>query len=81
MQCLQDLEDIVSVADPESYALVIAGDLNTHLDTLAVPRGSGTPNSRGILLKVIVILSLLHLIHGYSHGQTLYTIQVVTSLL
>ena len=33
---------------------VIAGDFNTHLGTLAGPRGTGSPNQRGLLVKEFV---------------------------
>ena len=35
--------------DLETCAIIIAGDFNAHLGTLAGPRGTGTPNSRGLL--------------------------------
>ena len=35
-------------------ALIIAGDFNAHLGTLVGPRGSGTPNLRGLLLKQLI---------------------------
>ena len=35
-------------------AVVIAGDFNTHLGTLAGPRGTGSPNQRGLLVKEFV---------------------------
>ena len=49
-QCLQDLEELVCMHDLESCAIIIAGDFNAHLGTLAGPRGTGTPNSRGLQL-------------------------------
>ena len=53
-QCLNDLEELVSAADPEKSAIIIADDFNAHLGTLVGPRGSGTPNPRGVLLKKFI---------------------------
>ena len=53
-QCLQDLEELVCMHDLETCAIIIAGDFNAHLGTLAGPRGTGTPNSRGLLLKQLI---------------------------
>ena len=38
VQCLQDLEELVCDIDPNTNALIIAGDFNAHLSTLVVPR-------------------------------------------
>ena len=53
-QCLHNLEEVVNSHLHESTAIVIAGDFNAHLGTLAGPRGSGPPNHRGILLKQFI---------------------------
>ena len=49
-ECIHDLEEVNSV-DYSTTAIVIAGDFNAHLGTLAGPRGSGIPNQRGFVLK------------------------------
>ena len=49
--CICDLEEEINRVDSNTTAVVIAGDFNAHLGTLAGPRGSGTPNSRGFVLK------------------------------
>ena len=52
-QCINDLEEEINSHLSESTAIVIAGDFNAHLGTLAGCRGSGTPNSRGIVFEGI----------------------------
>ena len=53
-QCILDLEAEINSHDNETTAIVIAGDFNAHLGTLAGPRGSGPPNRRGITLKEFI---------------------------
>ena len=50
-QCISDVEENF---DSETTAVVIAGDFNAHLGTLAVPRGHGSPNDRELVLKEFI---------------------------
>ena len=67
VQCLEDLEELVCGFDCAEHALVIGGDFNAHLGTLAGPRGSGTPNQRGLLLKQFIDRNSLFVA---SHSQS-----------
>jgi hypothetical protein len=49
--CIHDLEEEINKVDSSTTAVVIAGDFNAHLETLAGHRGSGTPSLRGFVLK------------------------------
>ena len=53
-QCLHDLEKTVCTHNGTNCAIIIAGDLNAHLGTLAGHRGSGVFNQRGLLLKELI---------------------------
>ena len=53
-QCVHDLEETLNLFDGESTALVIAGDLNAHLGSLAGLKGHGPPNERGLVLKEFI---------------------------
>ena len=54
-ECIHDLEEEINRVDHNTTAIVIAGDFNAHLGTLAGPRGSGPPNQRGFVLKTLLI--------------------------
>ena len=53
-QCVLDLEAVLNMHSDVGSAVVIAGDFNTHTRTLAGPRGTGSPNQRGLLVKEFV---------------------------
>ena len=53
-QCVHDLEETLNLFDGESTALVIAGDFNAHLGSLAGLRGHGPPNEQGLVLKEFI---------------------------
>ena len=52
--CILHVEEDLNSFDGETTAIVIAGDFNAHLDTLAGPRGQGTLNQRGLILKEFI---------------------------
>lgn len=52
--CIHSLEEEINRVDHNTTAVVIAGDFNAHLGTLAGPRGSGSPNQRGFALKEFI---------------------------
>ena len=53
-QCILDLEAELNLHQNESTAIVIAGDFNAHLGTLAGCRGTGPADDRGFLLKELI---------------------------
>ena len=73
--------------DSKNTAMVIAGDFNAHLGTLAGPRGSGPPNQRGFALKDFIdrnelfVASHCSLSHGpsytYHSGRYFSTIDYI----
>ena len=50
-ECIHDLEEEINRIDHSTTAIIIAGDFNAHLGTLAGSRGSGSPNQCGFVLK------------------------------
>ena len=87
MQCTLELEAILNRYSEEGGAVVIAGDFNAHLGTLAGPRGTGPPNQRGFIVKDLIdrnnlfVASRSHSSTGppftYHSGGTLSTIDYI----
>ena len=67
MQCTLELEAILNRYS--EAAVVIAGDFNAHLGTLAGPRGTGPPNQRGFIVKDLIDRNNLF-VASHSHSST-----------
>lgn len=85
--CLIDLEQLV-YESKQLGPTTILGDFNTHLGCLGGPKGSGNPNSQGILLQRhnivesdLFVASLSEMAYGPSHtyqsGDTRITIDYI----
>ena len=72
-KCIHDLEEEINRVGSKNTAMVIAGNFNAHLGTLAGPRGSGPPSQIGFLLKDFIdrnklfVASYCSLSHGPSY--------------
>ena len=61
--------------EAEYAQCLIAGDFNAHLGTLAGPRGTGTPNSRG-LLSLSKFLFIRAEYEAYEYTICIYYVRV-----
>ncbi len=58
-ECLSVLESLV--CDSKRLGpVIVAGDFNAHLGTLGGPRGLGSPNQQGFLVKELIDRTYLH---------------------
>ena len=69
MQCTLELEAILNRYSEVGAAVVVAGDFNAHLGTLAGPRGTGPPNQRGFIVNDLIDRNNLF-VASHSHSST-----------